>query len=283
MSSVDHRPAHPSRRRSLAVAGTALVTPAAYFAYVAAVRWLQGSPVNEEPLLSTVVLLWSIVLSSTGVLGVLGWYRDLRVAPSIAVGGLLLLPWGFPSVVGRVGYVSIPFVGLLLVTVVEGAVRFPNRVDRLAAGSVGRYALAAGILHFAAGFGIQIYARGFFWLDVALVGVLIYGGVYLVSGLALVATGALPVILWTRRRLVAPALLTAGWFLWGLYGTWQLRGALPMSIYSRAIDWVSLQAAPDYMLQWTVLAIGLLTVAGTEWLVRGVGRRLLGGERPSVG
>lgn len=270
----------PRIRKGITIAGITLLTPIIYFAYVVSVKWFLEIPLNEEPLLSTMMLLWILVLSLTGGVASLGWVRGLRVGPAVGIGGLLLLPWGLPPVVGSIGDISFVFVGLLLVAVAEGAVRFPGEVDRLFGDSAGRYALAAGLFHFAVGFGIQIYVRRFFWMDASLAGVAIYGIIYLVSGLALVATGALPVILWKRRRLVTPAILTAGWLLWGLYGTWQLRGALPWGAFE-GVDWISLQPSPDYMLQWTVLVIALLVVGGGESLLRSVGA--VGGDGTAPG
>lgn len=108
------------------------------------------------------------------------------------------------------------------------------------------------------------------------------GVVYLVSGLALVATGAASVILWKRRRLITPSLVTAGWFLWGLYGTWQMRDSLPRGHFE-GINWISLRPYPDYMLQWTVLMIALLVLAGSELMTRKMGQYLINTWTTSTG
>jgi hypothetical protein len=103
-----------------------------------------------------------------------------------------------------------------------------------------------------------------------------------VSGLALVATGAGPVILWNRRRLITPALVTVSWFVWGLSGTWQMRDSLPWGSFE-GIQWISLQPYPDYMLQWTVLMIALFVVAGCELLTRKARQYILDLRTTSTG
>lgn len=255
-------------RRGVAFAGAAVLTPAAYLSYVLLVRLLQGHPLSVEPLWSGQMALYALVLALTGVVATLDWYWGIRATPLLAVGGLLVWPWVYLSIpVGNVGYVSIPFAGVLVATVLEGALRFPERVTQLQTGTVGRYALAVGFVHFVLGFGLQVYARRFFWMGYTFPGNLLMGIVYLVSGLALVATGVLPVILWKRRRLVIPPLVTAGWFLWGLYGTWRMRDSLPWGAFS-GINWISFTPYPDYMLQWTVLMVALLALSGGELLLR---------------
>lgn len=245
----------------------AVLTPVGYLSYALFVRWLQGHPLYIEPLLSTGMFLYFLVLALTGFIATLDWYWGLRGTPILAVGGLLLWPWAYLSIpIGNVGYASVPFAGLLLATLVEGVIRFPGQIERLSTGSIGRYALIAGLVHFLLGFGLQVYARRFYWMDFSFTGRLLMGVVYLVSGLALVATGAVSVILWKRRRLITPSLVTAGWFLWGLYGTWQMRDSLPWGHFE-GINWISLRPYPDYLLQWTVLMIALFVLAGIEYVL----------------
>lgn len=269
--------------QSLAPAVAAVLTPIVYLSYVLLIRWLQGHPLKVEPLLSTGMFLYFLVLALTGIIAALSWDWGLRGTPIIAVGGLLLWPWVYLSIpIGNVGYASVPFAGVLLATLVEGVIRYPERLEQLSTGSVGRYALVAGLVHFLLGFGLQIYARRFYWMDFSFTGRLLMGVVYLVSGLALVATGAASVILWKRRRLITPSLVTAGWFLWGLYGTWQMRGSLPWGHFE-GINWISLRPYPDYMLQWTVLMIALLVLAGSELMTRKMGQYLIDTWTTSTG
>lgn len=245
-----------------------MLTPLGYLAYVLAVRWLQGNPLYVEPLLSTRMGLYFLVLALTGVLVGLDWNLGLRATSLAAVGGLLVWPWVYISIpIGNVGYVSIPFVCVLFATAVEGSIRFPERFRQFSTGSLGRHALGAGLLHFVLGFALQVFARRFFWLEYTSTGLVLMGVVYVVSGLGLVATGALPVVLWRRGRLVTPGALTTGWFVWGVYGTWKMRESLPWGAFD-GISWVSLQPYPDYMLKWTMLMVGLFALGGFEWTIR---------------
>lgn len=103
-------------------------------------------------------------------------------------------------------------------------------MQRFTASRTGRHVLAVGSFHFAVGFSLQVYTRRFYWMDwTGVANKLLMLLSYIYAGLALVAAGALVVILWRRYRLVGPALATSGWFLWGLYGLWQLRESLPLS------------------------------------------------------
>lgn len=264
--------------RSFALAASAVLTPIAYVSYVLVVRRLQGTPltVEVEQLFSAGMLLYVLVLAVTGILATLDWYWGLRVTPPLTVGGLLFWPWiYFFSAIGNVGYASVPFVGVLVVTLIEGAIRFPERIERVFTGSVGRYALVAGLLHFVLGFGLQLYARQ------GLPGGVLIVLAYAVSALGLVATGAVPVLLWSRYRMVSPVVATTGWFLWGLYGTWTIRNSLPRGAFS-GINWDGLPPYPDYMLKWTLLMIALLVLAGAELMVRRVGRTIITGESSSL-
>lgn len=57
--------------------------------------------------------------------------------------------------------------------------------------------------------------------------------------LAVYVDGALPIIFWSRYRLVTPAFLAAGWFVWGVYGFWT-RSGLPLSAFFD-IRWTALR------------------------------------------
>lgn len=127
------------------------------------------------------------------------------------------------------------------------------------------FALAAGLLHFILGFSLQLYARQ------GLPGGVLIVLAYAVSALGLVATGALPVLLWKRYWLVMPGLATGGWFLWGLYGTWAIRDSLPRGAFS-GINWNSLPPYPDYMPKWDLLLGAFVVLAVVELVVRRIRR-----------
>lgn len=265
-----HQSAQFQIPRSFALAASAILTPITYVSYVLVVRRLQGPPltVEVEQLLSPGMLLYFLVLAVTGALATADWYWGLRVTPPLAVGGLLLWPWiYYLSAIGSVGFASIPFVVVLVATFIEGAIRFPGRIERALTGSIGRYAILAGLLHFVLGFGLQLYARQ------GLPGGVFIMLAYAISALGLVATGAVPVLLRSRHRLLSPAITTAGWFLWGLYGTWTVRDSLPRGA-SSGINWGGLPPYPDYMLKWTLLIVALLVLAGVELIARRAGRTI---------
>lgn len=267
-------------RGVLAIAMAALLTPVAYLTYLLAVRGFQGHPLTVEPVGSPRMILYFAILSLTGTVAVLGWLWGLRVAPLATVGGLLVWPWVYLLIpIGGPGYVAIPLVGACVLTGLEwGLVRDPSAPGRPHA--ITGQALAAGIAHLAVGFGLHIYTRRLVLLDPSygIVGMLLGAITYLVLGVILVGTGALPVILWTRDRLVVPALLTVGWVSWGLYGTWLQRARFPVGQFS-AFGWfgVPLRPYPDYMLGIAELLVLLLAVAGIEYIAR-TAARLLGAQ-----
>lgn len=137
------------------------------------------------------------------------------------------------------------------------------------------FALAAGLIHFVLGFGLQLYGRQ------GLPGVVLILLAHGVSALGLVVTGALPVLLWKRYRLVVPGMATGGWFLWGLYGAWTIRDSLPRGAFS-GINWNSLPPYPDYMLKWNLLLVALVVLAGAELIARRVGRAIHDRENISI-
>lgn len=268
-----HRPDIPWSRQLVAIIVAATLLPVAHFSYLLAVFWLNGYPFTFEPFPSAGLFLYVLTLALTGGITLLDWYWGLRFAPAAAIVAFLVFPWMFHASIGEVDYGAIPFVAVLISTGFEGTFRFPERMRRLTTGTTGRFALAAGLLHFGLGFGLQVYARRFFWMNNDAFGIVLTGLVYTVSGLALVAAAALAVFLWRRERLASPVLVTSGWFLWGLYGTWQIRDSLPLSPFV-ATSWIGLQPYPGYMQKWTVLMIALLTVAGFELAARRAGRNL---------
>lgn len=265
--------APPWTRRVNVVALAAVLTPIGYLSYILAVRLFQGYPLVVEPLASVQMGLYALVLGLTGAVATLGWRWGLRVAPAVTLVGLLLWPWVYRSIpIGSVGYVAIPFVGVLLVTVLEGALRQPDLAREHLSGSVGRYAFAAGLLHLLAGFGLQLSTRGTAWLESFWPGSLLAWVIVAISALAIVGITAFAVALWLRRRVAAPAVLTVGWLLWGAYNAWAARDALPYGQF-RGIDWISFVPAADYLLQWTPLLVAVLVFAGCELAVRDVASR----------
>lgn len=252
------------------VAIATLLTPIGYFGYVIFVRWFQGNPLKIEPIFSEVMILYLFVLALTGVLMGLAWRLELRITQIIASGGLLVYPWMYLSIpIGNVGYVMIPFVGVLIIASLEVVILAPMQLPNFPFAVVESYALAFGILHFILGFALQIATRQLWWVNptYGLSGILLMGMIYALSGLALVATGVLTIVLWLRQRLVTPLVLILGWFSWGLYGTWTIRRNLPLSEFT-AINWTAAKPYPDYMLRWAMLLIIILGFAGAEFVIR---------------
>lgn len=262
----------PQTRKALAIVGAAILPPIGHLSYLIAIFWLQGYPISIEPVFSTTMFLYVLGLSLTGSIALLVWNWELQIAPVAALGALLVWPWYYHAGIGSVDYGALPFVILLIAAGFEGVAKFPERLGEIASGSTGLYALAAGLLHLVLGFGLQVYTRQFFWMSTpTLSGAELMGLLFIVSGLALVTAGATPVLLWRRERLVSPALMLAGWFLWGIYEAWRVRESLPLGDFV-GIDWFFPVPYPDYLLKATILLLLLLAVAGSELAIRRVGR-----------
>jgi hypothetical protein len=165
------------------------------------------------------------------------------------------------------GVVTIPFVALALSTLVEADRRYPERVRGLLDDRAGRVALAAGAVHFAVGLGLQLAVRRLSWLAGDPLSVALMWLTYVVSGLGLVAGGALPVLLWRRYDLVSPAAVVVGWVAWAVYGLWSIRAVLPLDAFA-GVAWTAAQPYPDYLFQWTTLLVVVLAVAGVERALR---------------
>lgn len=248
---------------------TSAASLAGFVVYFLTVRTLQGNlyELRSVELLSVVTLVWLLFPAVTAVLAALEWSWGFRVAPLVGLSCALVWPWwkeGPVLVGGALEYNWMPFIVLVSV-LIEGLGRFPKRVKRLVSQSAWRAALVAGVLHFVIGYGLQLYARQ------GTSGGIILG--YPIAALGLAVTGTLPVVLWARARLLAPAVAAVGWLLWGLYETWQVRDALPWGAFSTAV-FSRLPPSPDYMLKWTMLLLGLLVLAAGELLLRRARRRI---------
>ena len=259
-------------RSLLPVAIPAIVTPPLFHLYWIAVYMLLAHPFTLNPLTRSETWIYVAMLAILGSTVALGWRAGLRVAPAVTGIGLLVFPWlTQTTMIGHPAYPAIVFVIALLLTVTEWGVREPSRyrVSEFFEGAVGRYAFLCGFVHFLLGFGLQVFVRRLQFLDpvYGLTGILSGGLVYLVTGLMLFAAGALPVLGWSRARLVTPIVVTGGWFSWGLYVIWAQRARFPLGEFSGR-QWIASVPYPDYMFQSSVLLVMLLVAAGTEFGVR---------------
>lgn len=221
------------------------------------------------------MLFYVLTLSEIGVLLAGGWRWGLRIAPVLTIGILLGQPLVLPiRIVGDLGQVVSPFVFMVIVTPVEAFVRFPDRTGRsVFVDAAGGSALGFGVLHLFLGLLLELYVRRLQMLDSSFPGVLLAPIIYAINGVGLVGTGALPVVFWSRYRLLTPGLLVIGWFLWGVHGI-LTRSGLPLSEFS-GINWIALKPHPDYLFQWTMLLVGILCLAGVEFAIQNGAYRLL--------
>lgn len=253
----------------------AILLPAAYLAYVLYVVPLVVGPTTLQPVSTKYLFVYIVILAEIGVVLAGGWEWGLRIAPVLTIVALLGRPLIVPiRSIGLLGQVAAPFVFMMVVTAVEAATRFPDRTGRfMVVDAAGGAALGVGLLHVFLGLLLQVYVRRLYWLDASLPGILLAPVVYAIAGAGLFATGAIPVILWSRNRLLTPGLLTIGWFLWGVYGIWT-RSGIPLSEFS-GINWIALKPHPDYMLQWMMLLVGILFLTGCEFAIHRGGHRIL--------
>lgn len=262
-------PVATTNGRWLPVVLVAALAPACYFAYSVGAEWFRHGRTLLEPPLSSGMLVASAGLAVAGALAVVGWRRGYRATVLASVGFPLVWPWLYTSVPAGGTHVLIPTVSATLVAVGEALVRHPDRVDGLFAGRDGRFALAAGLVHFAFGFALQVLARPY-WLDVSAYSgnsALLMAAVMIVCGLGLVAAGASPVLLWCRYRLALPGLVVLGWALAALWWVHRHLGHLVLSEF-RGIGWAHPTPGPDYMATWMVPLSWLAVVAGLEFGLR---------------
>lgn len=264
------KPWHISRgtRRIVLLILAAILTPAGYLAYLLFVVPVFVGATTLEPVSTKYLFVYILILAEIGVVLAGGWEWGLRIAPVLAIVALLGRPLILPiRSIGLLGQVAAPFVFVAVVTAVEAAIRFPDRTGRfVVVEAAGGAALGVGLLHVVLGLLLQVYVRRLYWLDASLPGLLLAPLVYAIAGVGLFGTGALPVVLWSRNRLLSPGLLTVGWFVWGVYGIWT-RSGIPLSEFA-GINWFALKPHPDYMLQWTMLLVGILFLTGWEFAIR---------------
>lgn len=239
-------------------AAVAVLTPVVYLAYVIAVWGFDALRLGLHPVRGTAG--FALVLAVVGVLCLAALRWRLYGTPTIVALFLLAWPWvGGGSLNVDYGVSYFPFVGASVLLAVEAAIHRSRRVAAL----LDRTAIAVGLAHAFAGLLLQ-------WL-VRLPDQDLLRAVVPVVTLALFATGALPVVFWRRKRLVAPAVAVAGWFAWGVYGVWQSRESLPLSSFA-GVRWTAPVPHPDYALQIAVLLLVVLVVAGVEYALRAAAR-----------
>lgn len=249
------------RRHHSAAAAVAALTPAVYLPYLVAVQQFEHSGVIVQSWVE--VASFALVVSIVGVLALLAWRWRLRATVGVTVLALAAWPWLTTArPVWNLGYVYVLFVAVALAFTAEAAVRQPHRVAAL----LDRPAVSVGLAHVFVAFLLQWTVRPVS-VSSQLVVVSMWVVIYAVVALILFATGALPVVLWRRKRLVAPALAAVGWFVWGVYGIWTWRDSLPLTPFT-ATKWTALEPAPDYALQSSTLLLVLLVVAGVEYALR---------------
>jgi hypothetical protein len=265
-------------RQILVVSVPIVLAPVLFELYWIGVYTVLAHPFTVKPLSGAWIYIGMLGTLATTV--ILGWRRGLRLAPAATGLGLLIFPWlTLTTEIGGAGYPAWVFVFALLATVIEWEVRAPmgHGVGAFLEGTVGRYALTAGFLHLILGFGLQIYVRRLQFADPAygVTGMVVGSLIYAVTGFILFATGAVPVIAWCRERLVTPAVVTVGWFSWGLSGIFTSGLRFPLGEFT-GIRWMHPAPHPDYMLQSTVLLVGVLSVTGLELLLKRIpGSRIL--------
>lgn len=242
--------------------------PPAFFGYEIGVQRFQNVPVVVRPLASADPWLYGLILGVTGGGLALSWGLRLRI---VSVTGCLLLvcwPWVFVSTrVASPGTPAIPFVGLLMLGVVEAIGRFPRRTIAVLSRTDGQYAVAAGVGHLFVGYVLQSLSRQAGVVSAFSDGRVLFGVLVCLSMAGLVVAGAVPVYLWLSRRLIGPVTVLVGWFCFGVYETWRVSSVLPLSEFSQP-NWVALAPGPDYALRWVTLTVLLAAVALGESALR---------------
>lgn len=258
-------PSLPDAVRQPVSAGTAVavLAPAVYLPCLVAVQELEHGSVIVQSWFE--VVAFAVVVSVVGVVGLLAWRWRLRVTPVATILALGAWPWVVSSrPIWNRGYVYPLFVAVGFVLAVEAAVRRRRRVTTL----LDRPAIAVGLAHVFVGFLLQMAVRSLSFSSQWVV-VLMWTVILSAVALVLFATGALPVVFWRHERLIAPAVVAAGWFAWGVYDIWTWRESLPLTAF-QSVQWAALEPAPDYAYQSTTLLLVLLVVAGGEYVLREV-------------
>jgi hypothetical protein len=198
-----------------------------------------------------------LILFVTGGIALFVWRQNVQLTVFVTTILLLVAPWPFVTFpyVGS-GHVLVPFVVLLLGSGLQLAVRSRTQVRRAYHDTDVHVALVVGVIHLAIGSGLQLYARQDVRGAIPILLIPLFG-------LVLVSAGAAPVLLWTRKRLVSPALVVSGWLLWGIYKLWEIRHVLPRTAFT-GIAFTRLAPHKDYLFQSTMLLVVLLAALGIE-------------------
>jgi hypothetical protein len=262
----------------IVAAVVAVLAPVAYLAYVLGVQLVRGAPYEalyELSLFRTGV--YAVVLGLLGVTVVVARTREYHASAWATVCALLAVPWlGLSTTVPAVGYLSVVFVGAVIATGAEFAYKRFRRGEAISlVTSVGRDGFLAGLTHLVVGFGLhvhvwrfQVFDPGFGTAGLALAVLL-----HVILGGVLFATGALPVVLWRRERLVLPALATVTWATWGVYGILTSRLRFPLGDAVSPQFFGPFVPHPQYLFGITELLVVLLAVAVVEYLARDAARR----------
>ena len=233
--------------------------PLAYFGVSFVGALIRGIPLRQSPTHLAITLL---ALGLLGALTVDGWQRGLRLFPLIAWIGAV--PWNWLYAGKSLGSAMLTFIFVGIVLFVGGAewsVRFRGRVGVLLKTREVRVAVGAGVVHLVVGLALQSVA----WNGIEFIGLgPVTQFLLVLSGLALLTMGTLPLLLWYRWRLVTPLM----WVVWqlSLALTWlMLSGEVPGM---HATAWVSPFLYPNYLLNWGLPFLVLLLLAGAEYGTR---------------
>jgi hypothetical protein len=269
-------------RTEIVAALIPILAPVAYLAYALGVKWVQGAPHEAVYELSSFRTgVYAVMLGLLGATVVIARNQGYHVSAWATVGVLLAVPWlELSTTVPAVGYLSVVFVGALIATGVEFAYdRFRRGNASSLVTGIGRYGILAGFGHLAVGLGFHVHVWRFHAFDsgYGVAGIALAVLLHVVLGSILFATGALPVVLWRRERLVLPAMATVTWATWGIYGTLTSGLFFPLGDSTGLQFFGGFEPHPQYMIGITELLVVVLAVAAVEYLARTtVGRMVLG-------
>lgn len=245
----------------------AVILPVTFVAYVYTIYRFRGSRfelgyAGPGPLVPPTVLnlavIWFVVVVAAS-LALVAWERGQRAAPLVP--GVLLLshPWTTVS-----AYPLTPEIVLLLAfTLLAVGVEFLLRTAATLPADTAGTAVVAGVTHLVFGLSIQFVARPQWVSDLMrdptqllpLLGI----------GASLVVIGTVPILLWRRHQLFAPALILGLWLTGGIVSLLLLAPRLPLSDFTAPKPFLP---APDYAFSWPVLTILLLLGGAVEYALQ---------------
>lgn len=222
--------------------------PPVYVAYSTLVA--EGATVEEYRLVVSPqrMVVIGLVLAEIGVVAVALWRRKIRLAPLLALAGLLSIPFLYTAAPGSSvveGPLFVVYTSFVTLAAVEYGIKNSSEIRNILSKKCVQYAAVVGVAHSGLAVMLQVASRSVSSLVLL---PLLATPLFAILFFALTTVA---VVLWVQSKAYSPLLVVTGWATLGVYETVTLERRAD---FFQGISWFSPSPSPDYL-----LSIGILT------------------------